>query len=398
MQWLRMILPILCLSMMGGYTEAREVIAVGSAGIYGGNVGGARRQALRNAQRQAVEQGVGAFIDSNTISRNFEIIKDEILSSSKGYVERYEIVEEGRTEDGLSYEVKIRANVSDAKIKDKLSVLRILHKKMGNKRLMIVYSKKDPNALPRKNGAVTETLQTIRSEFNKMGFRVFNEQVMNRVYQAIEKAALVDRPEDNLVAMALDQHAEILVTFEMIGGKRGQRGGQFYAAKAIVRLGVYDASTGRQIADVITRDKELSLSPPGPYDWYEKLGKAGKRAGSKAARQAIEQITNFYQNVGDLGFAYLIVFRNYTIDQEDEVLDYLENTPGFKQLTELKNSQNYLEIELFSSESKSRLRRKIRRDLKNKGIKLVTQDAVGNRLTFVNPDAEVKNTESLDLN
>ena len=56
---------------------------------------------------------------------------------------------------------------------------------------------------------------------------MFNESVMKEVYRAIEQEAIVDRPVDSLIAMALDQRAEIMVRMEMIGGKRDKKGGAF---------------------------------------------------------------------------------------------------------------------------------------------------------------------------
>ena len=49
-----------------------------------------------------------------------------------------------------------------------------------------------------------------------------------------------------------------MVRMEMIGGKRDKKGGAFYAVKSTVRLGVYEASSGRQIADTVAEGKELS--------------------------------------------------------------------------------------------------------------------------------------------
>ncbi|MDP7317508.1 MAG: flagellar assembly protein T N-terminal domain-containing protein, partial [SAR324 cluster bacterium] len=191
MPW-KILLAGLLVFVVVGAPHAREVEVTGSATIYSNNVGGARTQALKNAQRQAVEQGVGVVIDSNTLARNYEVIRDEILSTSQGFVSNYEILKEG-TVGGSVFEVTIRAEVEEGKIKDTLTALRILHKKMGNKRLMIVYHSQDPHALPRDNGAVTTTLGAVREEFNKAGFRMFNDQQMTRIYQAIEQEALVDR-------------------------------------------------------------------------------------------------------------------------------------------------------------------------------------------------------------
>ncbi len=386
--WKRLLLCFLSMMVFSFHAQANEVIAIGSAEIYSGNVGSAREQALVNAQRQAVEQGVGALIDSKTISKNFQIIKDQILSSSRGFVTRYEILEEGRTADNTAFAIKIRATVSDKNIRNKLTALRILHKKMGNKRLMIIYHKQDRKAVSRKFQTIPALLGALRSEFNQAGFRVFNDQVMAQVYQAIEVATIVDRPAENLIALALDQQAEILVATELVVGKRGKQGGSFNAMKAEVRLSIYDVSTGRQIADVVGSGKKLSTGKRGGFDDYKDLAEAGSTASRKASNDAITKITDYYQAVGDQGFAYLMVFRNYSQDEEDDILDYLESVPGFKDLTELKNAPNYLELELFSSEGKSRLRRKIRRDLRQKNIEMISQAMTGNRLLFLKPGTE----------
>lgn len=368
--------------------QAEEVIAIGSAEIYSGNVNSARGQALKNAQREAVEQGVGALIDSQTISENFQIIKDEILSSSRGFVTKFEILEEGRTSDSAAYQVKIRAHVSDKGIRDKLTGLRILHKKMGNKRLMVVYNKRDPKASKRSFQTIPALVGSLRNEFNKAGFRVFNDRIMDKVYETIEIATVIDRPTENLLALALDHQAEILVETEMVAGIRGRQGGAFNAIKVDLRLTVYDVSTGRQIADVLAGGKKLSTGKVGAFDKHRDLKTAGGIAARKAAKDAINQIADYYQAVDDQGFAYLIVWRNFTQDEEDDILDYLETVPGFKDISELKNSPNYLELELFTSESKSRLRRKMRRDLRQLNIELESQETSGNRLLFIKPDTE----------
>ncbi len=379
---IRLVICWLCVFLLAAPVQAEEVIATGSAEIYSGNVGSARNQALQNAQRQAVEQGVGALIDSQTISQNFQIIKDEILSSSRGFVTKYEILEEGRTADGSAFMVKIRAEVSSNGIRDKLTSLRILHRKMGNKRLMIIYHKKDSKAVKREFQTVPTLLGTLRDEFNQAGFRVFNDQVMSEVYRTIELATVVDRPSEPLLSLALDHRAEILAEVEMVAGKRGKQGGMFNAIKADVHLSIYDVSTGRQIADVVAQGKKLSTGTMGNFDVHRDLKDAGTKAARQAAQEAINKTVDYYETIGDQGFAYLIVFRNFSQDEEDNILDYLEGTPGFQDLSELKNSPKYLEVELFSAESKSRLRRKIRRDLLQKNIELISQESAGNRLLF----------------
>ncbi len=369
---------------LAGAVQAAEVTASGAATIYSNNTSSARNQALQNALRQAVEQGVGTFIDSQTLARNYEVIRDEIYSTSQGYVTQYDILQEGVSTDGTSFEVSIRAEVAEGKIADKLTALRILHQKMGNKRLMILYQGRDPHAIPADSNAVSQMLGAIRSEFNQSGFRIFNEQQTAEVYRAIEQSAGVNRNTELLLAAALDQQAEIVVRVEMIGGKKDEKGGLFWVTRAMVRLEAFDTSTGRQIADASVEDKELAADQPGPYDWLRMLGKAAERAGQEAARQSIGRIADYYQSVGEQGFVYQLIFRDFNFDQEDQIIDYLEKTSGFKQLKELKNSKNYLELELFSTEEKSRLRRQIRRDLQDLELEVAIQSVSGNRMVFLN--------------
>ena len=365
--------------------SAIEVEASGAAAIFSGNVASARTQAIANAQRNAVEQGVGALVDSRTASENFQIIRDEVLTSSQGFVSSYKILSEGKTRDGNSFEVKIRATVSKELLEDRLTALRILHKQMGNKRVMVIYQSDNPNALRRNHGATTAALQTINNEFNSAGFRLFNQGATDRVYKQIEQAARVDRPVDDIIAMALDQEADMVVRFENIAGQRGPQGGRFSAAYSTIRISVYDTNTGRQIADAQVEGKQLLRANAGPYDWEKGLADAATQAAGKASKETIDRIIDYYKQLGDQGAALLLVFKGFNDDQKDSILTFLENAPGVQQMSELKNTVGYLEVELFSGESPSRLRRVIRAGLKDRGIELQTQAGTGNRIIFANP-------------
>jgi hypothetical protein len=364
---------------------ATEVEAVGEAAILNGNVASARNQALINAQRAAVEQGVGLILDSKTRTENFQVIKDEVLTSSQGFVTKYLVVSESQSANRQFYQVKIKADVAQNLLEDKLAALRILHKKMGNKRVMVIYQSDNPNALKRNHGASTAALQTLRDALNEAGFRLFNEVATEKVYSQIERAARVDRPVDDIIAMALDQQADIVVRFEDIGGERGPAGGAFSAAYATIRISVYDTTTGRQIADAQNEGKVLLRANAGPYDWEKGLSEASTKAAKAVSGEVIGKIADYYKQVGDSGLVYLLVFKGYSDDEKDVILDFLEGTPGFKQMSELKNTPDYLELELFSNEEGSRLRRLIRAGLQDKGLKLQTQASAGNRIIFANP-------------
>lgn len=84
---------------MSFYEEGREMIA--------------REKALDQAKRAAVEQAVGTLIESKTAVKNRQLVREEILTRSSGYLKNIKIVNEHKTDFG-TYEVVIEADVAFA--------------------------------------------------------------------------------------------------------------------------------------------------------------------------------------------------------------------------------------------------------------------------------------------
>lgn len=68
-----------------------------------------RDEAIKNAERAAVEQVVGNFVDSQTLVENAMLKLDEIYTRAQGFVSGVKILSEGQS-DGL-YKVTARMNV-----------------------------------------------------------------------------------------------------------------------------------------------------------------------------------------------------------------------------------------------------------------------------------------------
>ena len=98
----KFLIVLLVLMSMTCTALAREVIAEG----YGAN----HNEALKDAEKNAVEQVVGTFIDSRLIVENFMTEMQRIYSHSQGFVNNVQILNEGSTSDGL-YMVRAKMNV-----------------------------------------------------------------------------------------------------------------------------------------------------------------------------------------------------------------------------------------------------------------------------------------------
>lgn len=83
--------------------EAKEVTVDG--------VGLDRESALRDARRLAVEQAVGTFVDSRTLTANFMVELDNIYTKSTGFVGKINVLSEG-VENGL-YKIRATIDVSE---------------------------------------------------------------------------------------------------------------------------------------------------------------------------------------------------------------------------------------------------------------------------------------------
>ncbi|MGK0289323.1 MAG: hypothetical protein ACI86H_000760 [bacterium] len=364
---------------IGFSSSSFATIGKGSALIFNENIGSAKKQALNNALRNAVEKGVGTLIDSKTVTKNWVVIRDEVFSSARGFIKGYIITRDEKSTDGKSWETHIDAQVATASIKNKLENLRILHKKMGHKRLIVVYRPINKKALSSTHNAVLASLQKIQAEYLKSGFRIFNSQVTQQIKNLPSHPTI-----QQVKQIANSANAELLVEVEVVVGSRRRNSTTYFSiAKTFVRMSVYDVNTGRQISNIQTFKKAFTSARPSSYDWEKALAKAGEKAGQSATNESIKNIIEYYKTVGDIGNAYLLTFLNFSEDEEDTILKELENMEGYQSLKELKNTASLLEIEYFSGLGKGRVRRLIRSKSKSKKIWMQTIDSKGNQLKFL---------------
>jgi hypothetical protein len=79
--------------------------------------------AKRDALMAAVYQAVGAYVDSETLVRDDQIIKDQVLQASGSYVHRYDVlIEPAQRKDGL-WEMSIRAIVRGGQVQERLKAV-----------------------------------------------------------------------------------------------------------------------------------------------------------------------------------------------------------------------------------------------------------------------------------
>ncbi len=73
--------------------------------------GSTRDIAIKSAQRNALEQAIGVYVESSTKVQNYMVENDQLYSQSKGYIKSYAVLKE--QENNGNWLVQIEAEVPD---------------------------------------------------------------------------------------------------------------------------------------------------------------------------------------------------------------------------------------------------------------------------------------------
>ena len=170
-------------------------------------LGSSKEEALRDAQRKAVEQGAGTLIYSQSKTQDMALVKDTVLARSAGFVQSYTIVGEKAADDGL-VELKVKIVVSIKGIEDFWGVTVNLLKEMGRPKIMVFINEKIGNEV-----VPDSTVQTvIESELLKSGFILVDKNQLKEIDKKDLAAAVAEDNPAKVQAIAKRFGAQLFIT------------------------------------------------------------------------------------------------------------------------------------------------------------------------------------------
>jgi len=201
---------LLPVSGAGAEEEVKEVVASGMAD---GKSARARDEALNDALRRAVEQGVGTFVTAELSVEQQKLVEERIYTESKGYIQSYKVVRES-TKDGV-YEVEISALVKMGKLSSDLESIGLLIRKKQNPRVMVVVYSRETNTSPL--GVELEGNRNVENQIEsallQKGFQLVDAGQVSRKKQL--EGLLLKGDPTRAGKMARDFGAEVLVEGEV---------------------------------------------------------------------------------------------------------------------------------------------------------------------------------------
>ena len=157
-----------------GFQNPRHIQACGLGSVVNNNISRAKTLAIRDAQRNAVQMGLGTLIDSRTMVSKGKLLNDKIYSQASGYVKEYSITSEGLSHNGASYEVCLDAVVQLAGMGNDLRAIGILRQHV-NPRFMTLCVPRKRTSLLRGQNFVTAAEQSVNKVFVEKGFVVLGQ-------------------------------------------------------------------------------------------------------------------------------------------------------------------------------------------------------------------------------
>lgn len=297
------ILGLLAAGWLAAEPTVREV---STTGVAMAGAESSRREAVEDALRNAVEEAMGTLVSVDLLVENRQVVDERILSRTRGYIERYRVVDEGR-ERGL-YRVRIQATVRLGPIRDELAAIGLLMRRKQLPRLMVVVTAGGPVGAALEGKQYIDAVRnTVEEAFLEQGLRLVDYDRHARQQEIA--GALGDR--GRLAALARDAGAEVIAVVEAT--RRFDRNVSLYGSsyrfyRSNVRLRIVESGTGRLLYSG-TRDGESSATLDPLHAAAETLADAGAEALLQKWSRDVSGVTTYRLTLRGADYATLQRFE-----------------------------------------------------------------------------------------
>ena len=188
--------------------------ATGTGNIIAGDVAHARDDAIDDALRKAVQQALGTYLTSETLVQNYQMVEDNILTWTNGYVKNYKVISEKQL-DPSTYQVVVQADIRMDDLQNDAESLQNLLTKMGNPRMMIMIQERNIGENYQGEGYfdvdMTSAETAMNDVFLQKGIEVVDPSVIKRKLKKREALAALSGNLKAAAAIAQEYGAEVIV-------------------------------------------------------------------------------------------------------------------------------------------------------------------------------------------
>jgi hypothetical protein len=332
--------------------------------------GASKQDALLQAKRAAVEEGIGVVLSSQTEVENFMLKKDKVITQSFGSVRSFNILKE--EQKGDTWNVKISAVVSLDSITADLMALKILLVSMDKPRTMVLIQEEGgQNA----ESTVVDYLQgkgfDLVDPAQAAALMAKDDPFIRKAIEGDPVAAAKLGAENGAEYVVVGSVRKSILANEVIKDT-GMKSGQ-----ASLTLKVVNCSNGRIVATKSATGASVHIA-----DDIAKSQAATKAATNLMDKKLFEAIVTSFQDTINNGANYEVVIsgvKSYGLQKSAAKI--LEDTEGVVSVTKRSFGSGKLELSvLFKGSAES-----FCDHIDNKAVdesKLVVTNIAGNRIAL----------------
>lgn len=331
-------------------------------------IGSSKQDALLQAKRSAVEEGIGVVLSSQTEVENFILQKDRVITHTVGAVRNYKILKEEQRSD--EFYIKIRAVVSLDSITADLMALKILLISMDKPRTMVLMEEED--------GQNAET--TIVDYLQGKGFDLV-DPTQAAVLMAKKDTFLRKAIAGDPIAAA-KLGAENGAEYIVVGNVRKNllkneflNSSGMHSGQAHVTVKVVNCSNGRLVATKSTTGAAVHVSPD-----IAKSNAVIKASATLMDEKLFEAVVASFQDIINNGASYdvsIVGVKNYRTQKQASKL--LTATDGVMSVHKRSFGNGKLELTVLFKGSVDTFCDRIDSKPIAKS-KLMVTDVIGNRV------------------
>ena len=262
--------------------DTKEVVASGVGSIIEGDVAHARDDAIEDALRKGIENALGLIVESETLVQNYQLIEDNIFSKTQGYIQKYDVVQEGEQSEQL-YEVTVRALVKMADLKNDLDAIETLMRRKNRPRLMVMIEERNIGEAPglfhyfEADMNIAET--AIMDAFMAKGFKFVDQATVKKNLDQEKAAAILEGDVALASSLGKTVGAEVVITGKALATATVVEafGAKQRSQQATVNVRAIRTDTGDIIA---------TSSAQGAYPHIDDVA-----GGTKAIQRACEKLS-----------------------------------------------------------------------------------------------------------
>jgi hypothetical protein len=240
----------------GSAGDSVTVTANGVADYRPNDVARSRDDAIEAAKRDAVEQVSGLVIQTESEMKNFDLVKDDVVTRSQGYIRSSKVIKEGAANN--LYSVTIEAVVVKAAFINAMQdSLEDLYRRVGKPRVMVLIKEFKPGsdtAVPSDQGI---TAREIRKILLAQGFTFVDPNTVTRT-QLSEISKGKDADPGTIASLGKSTKAEIVMVGEVHTSEKGVMN-RFNRVQADLSMDVIQTDNGVILASQTSSAMDLHI-------------------------------------------------------------------------------------------------------------------------------------------